>query len=156
MAELVPASTPTTSALLQLVDARLDEQYGAGVVPRPSPATAYRQLTRLAKGTNAVRGSAKGRRSIADRPKGVYGRLRATRPGEYVILDTQSLDVFAMEPVTCRLLPCQSHETSRLTRASIGNSADISMKEAVWRRPLASGVIPNSRHAHAWQCALQR
>jgi transposase InsO family protein len=54
-----------------------------------------------------VRGSAKGRRSIADRPKGVYGRLRATRPGEYVILDTQDLDMFAMEPVTCRWVPIQ-------------------------------------------------
>jgi hypothetical protein len=34
-------------------------------------------------------GSAKGRRSIASRPKGAYGRLRAMRPGEYTILDTQ-------------------------------------------------------------------
>jgi putative transposase len=107
MAELVPASTPTASALLRLVDQRLNEQYGDEIVPRPSTATAYRHLARLGKGTNAVRGSAKGRRSIADRPKGVYGRLRATRPGEYVILDTQSLDVFAMEPVTCRWLPAQ-------------------------------------------------
>jgi hypothetical protein len=68
----------------------------------PSTATAYRRLARLAKGTNAVSGSAKGRRSIAERPQGVYGRLRATRPGEYLILDTQDLDVFAMEAVTCR------------------------------------------------------
>jgi transposase InsO family protein len=94
---------------------------GAGVVPRPSQATAYRHLTRLAKGTNAVRGSAKGRRSNADRPKGVYGRLRATRPGEYVILDTQSLDVFAMEPVTCRWLPAQLTVAQDLfTRCIIG------------------------------------
>jgi len=76
-------------------------------VPRPSTAAAYRHLARLTKGTNAVTGSAKGRRSIADRPKGVYGRLRAVRPGEYVILDTQDLDVFAMEPVTCRWVRAQ-------------------------------------------------
>ena len=36
-----------------------------------------------------------------------YGRLRAMRPGEYVILDTQDLDVFAMEPVTCRWVRAQ-------------------------------------------------
>lgn len=107
IAEQAGASTPTAGAVLRLVSARLDEQYGPGVVPRPSAATAYRHLSRLAKGTNAVRGSAKGRRSIADRPKGAYGRLRATRPGEYVILDTQDLDVFAMEPVTCRWIPVQ-------------------------------------------------
>ena len=103
----VGASTPTAGALLRLIDAQLDDQYGAGAVPRPSAAAAYRHLARLTKGTNAVTGSAKGRRSIADRPKGVYGRLRAVRPGEYVILDTQDLDVFAMEPVTCRWVRAQ-------------------------------------------------
>ena len=103
----VGASTPTAGALLRLIDAQLDDQHGAGAVPRPSPAAAYRHLARLTKGTNAVTGSAKGRRSIADRPKGVYGRLRAVRPGEYVVLDTQDLDVFAMEPVTCRWVRAQ-------------------------------------------------
>ena len=101
------ASTPTAGALLRLIDAQLDDQHGAGAVPRPSTASAYRHLARLTKGTNAVTGSAKGRRSIADRPKGVYGRLRAVRPGEYVIMDTQDLDVFAMEPVTCRWVRAQ-------------------------------------------------
>jgi transposase InsO family protein len=103
----VTASTPTAGALLRLIDAQLDDQYGAGAVPRPSTATAYRHLARLTKGTNALTGSAKGRRSIAARPKGAYGRLRAARPGEYVILDTQDLDVFAMEPVTCRWVRAQ-------------------------------------------------
>jgi transposase InsO family protein len=107
LAEMVSDSTPTRSAVLRKVDARLDELHGQGVVPRPSAATAYRRLAGLTKGTNAVTGSAKGRRSIADRPKGAYGRLRAMRPGEYAILDTQDLDVFAMEPVTCRWVRTQ-------------------------------------------------
>lgn len=107
VAEHVGASTPTVGALLAWVDARLEETYGPGVVPRPSQATAYRHLARLTKGTGAVSGPAKARRSIAERPKGVYGRLRAVRPGEYVILDTQSLDVFVMEPVTCRWVQAQ-------------------------------------------------
>src|SRR5262249_38491781 len=47
------------------------------------------------------------RRSIANRPKGTYGRLRAVRPGQYAMLDTQDLDVFAMEPVTCRWVRAQ-------------------------------------------------
>jgi hypothetical protein len=104
LAELVGESAPTRSAVLRKVAARLDDLHGAGVVSRPSAATAYRRLTELARGTNAVSGSAKGRRSIADRPRGAYGRLRAVRPGEYAILDTQDLDVFAMEPVTCSLI----------------------------------------------------
>ena len=107
LAEMVSDSTPTRSAVLRKAGARLDELHGAGAVPRPSAATAYRRLAGLARGTNAVSGSAKGRRSIADRPKGTYGRLRAMRPGEYAILDTQDLDVFAMEPVTCRWVRTQ-------------------------------------------------
>ena len=109
--ERVAASTPTAGALLRAINDRLDEQYGSpgteGAVPRPSKTTAYRRLQELTKGTNAVKGSAKGRRSIAERPNGVYGRLRATRPGEYVVLDTQDLDVFAMEAVTCRWVRVQ-------------------------------------------------
>jgi len=107
LAEMISDSTPTRSAVLRKAEARLDELHGAGVVPRPSAATAYRRLAGLARGTNAVSGSAAGRRSIADRPRGVYGRLRAMRPGEYAILDTQDLDVFAMEPVTCRWVRTQ-------------------------------------------------
>jgi transposase InsO family protein len=100
-------STLTRGAVLRQVTKHLDEQYGEGAVPRPPRATAYRRLKELTKGTNAVQGSAKGRRSIADRPPPPYGRLRATRPGEYAILDTQDLDVFAMEPVTCRWVRVQ-------------------------------------------------
>ncbi|MFC0453765.1 helix-turn-helix domain-containing protein [Rhodococcus jostii] len=103
----VSASTPTRSAVLMRAAERLEREHGVGVVALPSQATAYRRLAELVKGTNAVSGSAKARRSIAQRPKGVYGRLHATRPGEYLILDTQDLDVFAMEPVTCRWVRAQ-------------------------------------------------
>ncbi|MFE0881089.1 helix-turn-helix domain-containing protein [Streptomyces rochei] len=107
VAESVTSSTPTRSALLLRVEERLNSQYGKGVVAVPSRSTAYARLAVLTKGTNAVSGSAKARRSIADRPQGAYGRLRAARPGEYVVLDTQDLDIYAMEPVTCRWVPLQ-------------------------------------------------
>ncbi|MEV1088136.1 integrase [Streptomyces microflavus] len=107
MAESVTGSTPTRSALLLRAEERLDAEYGQGTVPVPGRSTAYARLAWLAKGTNAVSGSAKARRSIAERPQGTYGRLRATRPGEYVVLDTQDLDIYAMEPVTCRWVPLQ-------------------------------------------------
>ncbi|MCX4773783.1 helix-turn-helix domain-containing protein [Streptomyces sp. NBC_01285] len=107
MAESVTGSTPTRSALLLRAEERLNAEYGKGTVPVPGRSTAYARLAWMAKGTNAVSGSAKARRSIAERPQGTYGRLRATRPGEYVVLDTQDLDIYAMEPVTCRWVPLQ-------------------------------------------------
>ena len=107
MKAAVYESTLPRSVLLDRIGARVVAEHGQGTVALPSQATAYRRLKQLSKGTNAVSGSAKGRRSIAERPAGVYGRLRATRPGEYLILDTQDLDVFAMEPVTCRWVRAQ-------------------------------------------------
>lgn len=121
MAEKVNDSTPSRSALLTRASVLLAQQHGPGVVAEPSAATAYRRLAELAKGTNAVSGSAKGRRSIADRPGGTFGRLRAVRPGEYLVLDTQDLDVFAMEPVTCRWVRTQLTVAQDLfTRCIVG------------------------------------
>ncbi len=120
-ASLVTASTPTRSAVLRRTEALLEERHGPGVVPLPARSTAYVRLEELGRGTNAVSGSAKGRRSIAERPQGVYGRLRATRPGEYVVLDTQDLDVYAMEEVTCRWVKTQLTVAQDLfTRCIVG------------------------------------
>ena len=106
VADLTTASTPTMGTVIERIARELEAAHGPGAVPIPSKATAYRRLKQLAKGTYAF-GSGKARRSVAERPKGMYGRLRATRPGEFVILDTTPLDVFAMEPVTLRWVPVE-------------------------------------------------
>jgi transposase InsO family protein len=102
VAEHVTSSRPTRAIILAEVAARLVEEYGEGVVSVPAKTVGYQLLRELFRGSNAFTGSTKGKRSIADRPQELYGRLRATRPGEYVLLDTTRLDVFVMEPVTCR------------------------------------------------------
>ncbi|MEA2826103.1 MAG: hypothetical protein QOG43_542 [Actinomycetota bacterium] len=102
VAEHTGASRPPRHLLLERVAARVDELHGAGVVPIPKEWKARAVLAASTKGTNALTGATKAKRSIAGRPPTPYGRLQATRPGEYLILDTNSLDVFAMEPVTLR------------------------------------------------------
>ena len=98
--EHVGASRPTQELLLDRVNARAVQQHGTGVIPKRWKAKqAIRELTR---GTNALKGSTKSKRSIANRPDAPYGRLVATRPGEYLLLDTTTLDVFAMDPLTLR------------------------------------------------------
>ncbi|MFF0740625.1 helix-turn-helix domain-containing protein [Streptomyces sp. NPDC004111] len=103
----VKSSRPVRGLILTEIEERLAAQHGAGTVPLPGSTMGYELLRHLSKGTNAFEGSTKGKRSIADAPQGTYGRLRATRPGEYVVLDTNSLDVFAMEPLTCRWVRCE-------------------------------------------------
>ncbi|MDT3446420.1 Mu transposase C-terminal domain-containing protein [Pseudofrankia sp. BMG5.37] len=100
--EHTEASRPTRRLLLERVTARLDAEFGQGAVPRPGRRRARAALEELSRGTNALVGATAAKRSIAGRPKVAYGRLRSTRPGEYVLLDTTPLDVFAMEPLTLR------------------------------------------------------
>jgi transposase InsO family protein len=96
----VGRSRCTRTLMLDRIEARVEQAHGKGEVPIPKPTTARAVLAEVTRGTNAFTGSAKARRGIAARPPTPYGRFRPTRPGEYLILDTTRLDVFAMEPVT--------------------------------------------------------
>lgn len=71
-------------------------------MPIPSRATAFRVLTVLEAKYATFRLSTKRNRDIAERNPGTYGKLRPTRPGEYLLMDTTRLDVFAMDPLTLR------------------------------------------------------
>jgi transposase-like protein len=97
LAEHTEASKPTRDLILAEVAARLDAEHGDGTVPVPKPTRARALLREITKGTSAF-GGTKAKREIAGRPAAPYGRLRAMRPGEYLLLDTTRLDVFAMDP----------------------------------------------------------
>jgi hypothetical protein len=100
------ASKPTRDLVLAEVAARLDAEHGDGMVPVPKPTRARALLREITRGTSAF-GGTKAKREIAGRPAAPYGRLRAMRPGEYLLLDTTRLDVFAMDPVTLRWVQCE-------------------------------------------------
>ena len=76
--------------------------YGHDVVKIPSKSSAHRVLEHLEEQHPTSRLSTKRNRDIADRPRGVYGKLRPMRPGEYMLMDTTRLDVFALDPFTLR------------------------------------------------------
>jgi transposase InsO family protein len=109
LGEHTEASRPTQDLLLARIQARLEaedaELRAAGVEPEPlkpvSTSKGRQILRELSRGTGAF-GGTKTKRSAANRPETPYGRLRATRPGEYLLLDTTPLDVFVMDPITLR------------------------------------------------------
>ena len=101
LAEHTQASKPTRDLILAEIAARLNAGHGDGMVPVPKPTRARALLREITRGTSAF-GGTKAKREIAGRPAAPYGRLQAMRPGEYLLLDTTRLDVFAMDPVTLR------------------------------------------------------
>jgi len=100
-------SRPSVKVVLEEVEARVKAKFKLIKVPVPPRTTAYRWMQELERRHPTFRLSTQRNRDIADRPKGVYGKLRPTRPGEYVLMDTTRLDVFALDPVTLRWMQAE-------------------------------------------------
>ncbi|MGW4371941.1 Mu transposase C-terminal domain-containing protein [Nocardia takedensis] len=107
MAEHADQSRPSRTLVIERTNARVAARFGAGVVELPSRATAFRILEELERRNPLFRLSTKRNRDIAARLDGVYGKLRPTRPGEYLLMDTTRLDVFALDPVTLRWMQAE-------------------------------------------------
>lgn len=99
MVEHTELSRPSRSLVIKYTNARVAARW-AGAVELPARATAFRALAELEKQHPTFRLSTKRNRDIAGRPGGVYGKLRPTRPGEYMLMDTTRLDVFALDQIT--------------------------------------------------------
>ncbi|MCX5377177.1 helix-turn-helix domain-containing protein [Streptomyces sp. NBC_00091] len=102
MVEHTGESKPSRTMVIARTRARVIARFGPEVVPQPSRATAFRLLEQLERQHPLFRLSTKRNRDIASRPEGVYGKLRPTRPGEYLLMDSTRLDVFAFDPFTLR------------------------------------------------------
>ncbi|RZT24306.1 Mu transposase-like protein [Mycobacterium sp. BK558] len=100
MSEYTDLSKPNEDLVIRRTRARLDARFGAGVVKVPSQRTAYRILAGLEDQRPLFKQSTKRNRDIASRSNEVYGKLHPMRPGEYLLMDTTRLDVFAMDPYT--------------------------------------------------------
>lgn len=149
-------TTISRKIVFEEIERELVEEFGDGVVPIPDSSTAYRFFKTAYRGKNAYHGSAKGRRSIAERPDGMFGRLAVSRPGQYLVMDTHHLDVHAMEPVTMRWVPAQLTVAMDLhTRCVVGltctpiaeRAVDVAavLFEALCPRPARGLLHPNAK-----------
>lgn len=90
-------SNTTNNRIRRLVERELKAQYPNEDIPMPSEATFNRRLKELTKGIG-LKGAAKQRRSISNRPDKPYSHFVATRSGEMVVIDSTPLDAYAMDP----------------------------------------------------------
>lgn len=102
MVEHTDQSKPSRTLVIERTRARVIARFGPDAVKMPSRATAFRLLEELERRHPLFRLSTKRNRDIAGRTEGVYGKLRPTRPGEYLLMDSTRLDVFAFDPFTLR------------------------------------------------------
>lgn len=93
--EASDGSTRTASWFQWRTEQILAEVHGPGVVAMPARATFYRLFDRLTTGRHTT-GSARTRRSLANRPRGPFGQVTAARPGELVQIDSTPLDVLVL------------------------------------------------------------
>jgi transposase InsO family protein len=85
-------STGTVARLKREVTQILTEEHGEEAPPIPSDRTFYRLASRLSQGKHTF-GSARTRRSAAKPPDGPFGSLTASRPGEWMQIDSTPIDV---------------------------------------------------------------
>jgi transposase InsO family protein len=95
LAEQTDTSTGTRGRVRRGTEQLLTETHGPGVVAMPPATTFYRLLAALDGGGHPF-GAATTRRSLANRPDGPFGTVRALRPGQLVQIDTTPLDVLAV------------------------------------------------------------
>jgi hypothetical protein len=90
--EATQESSRTATYLFWRTGQILDAAHGRGVVELPSQRSLYRLLEKLSAGKHTT-GSARTRRSLADRPDGPFGETDAWAPGEVMQIDSTPLDV---------------------------------------------------------------
>ncbi|KPN44999.1 integrase [Mycobacterium intracellulare subsp. chimaera] len=89
--ENTTGSSRTAKVLKWNVDKRVQERFGDSV-QIPSRQTFNRALPRIPEGKHAT-GSARTRQSQANQPRGAFGTVIATRPGEWTQIDSTPFDV---------------------------------------------------------------
>lgn len=99
-------SNVTRKRIVALTEQRVHDLYPDDKIRFPSSQTMYRLLARDPRG-NAASKSAKRRRDDANRPKNTYRHQVATRPGEFVLIDSTPFDAFALDPVTFKWIQLQ-------------------------------------------------
>lgn len=106
LADLKDKSNVTRKRIVERTKFRTNEQNPGQSINFPSERTFYRLLEVETKGTSAF-GSAKARRSIANRPRDAYRQQEVTRPGEFVLIDSTPLDAFAIDPESYKWIQLQ-------------------------------------------------
>lgn len=157
LASLVDRSTGTKSRIIFETRMLLIKTLGGDAPPMPSDSSMYRYIDTLTIGSHAT-GSAKTRRSLADRPTGTFATRSENLPGGEMQIDSTTLDMMvkvrnvAMRPILTILL-------DRATRSIVAYTFRLDATKGIDHAALlAQALTPaqNRPDKSAWRESLQR
>lgn len=139
------ASTGTRTRLIEQTRRVLEERFGHGAVEVPSKATMFRLIDEMDRGRH-VTGSAKTRRSLANRPEREFAAMGVSRPGEQVQIDSTPLDVMVELADGIRVRPELTIMLDVATRSIVSAVVrPIATKSIDLIVLLARALVPSSR-----------
>ncbi|APZ33077.1 hypothetical protein BOH66_01250 [Microbacterium aurum] len=149
-------STGTVSRVIEETTARVKAMYGTLEVPRKS--RFYALVEDLGGHKHATK-SAKTRRSLGNRPDRPFAKNEALLPGEYVQVDTNTMDVEVRTPDGKRQRPLLTIMTDVYSRSIIAFTMRLEGTKSVDHMMLwAQAITPrqNRPSRAAWRDALAR
>lgn len=146
MVEKAHQSRPNRTSIFRQAKARLEICHGPGVVSIPKRPTAYRCIKRINKQIPTFDGGSRERnRDVIAQEDRVFGSLVPTRPGEYMVMDTNCLDVFALDPITLKWVPVEATVAmDAYTRCIVGFRLAPTTKSLEVAATLFQAFRPNS------------
>jgi hypothetical protein len=165
IAEAEQESSRTATYLFWRTGQILEAAHGRGAVELPSQRSLYRLLGKLSAGKHTT-GSARTRRSLADRPGGPFSETDAWAPGEIMQMDSTPLDVLVRldDGVTGRVdLTGMIDVATRTVTAAVlrpttkSVDASVLLARTVTPEPMRPGwadALAMSRSALPWQRLL--
>jgi transposase InsO family protein len=130
------ASNRTGNGHMIAAEARIEAEFGVGVVPLPKKTAAYELFEALTVRRYTTGASTKTKQQTADRGVTRRGSLKATRPGEFVLMDSSPLDVLIVDRASgCRYRPNLNIAIDVFSRCIVGvtlstggtNSMDVAL-----------------------------
>jgi Mu transposase, C-terminal len=165
IAEAEQESSRTATYLFWRTGRILEATHGRGAVELPSQRSLYRLLDKLSAGKHTT-GSARTRRSLADRPDGPFGETDPWAPGEVMQMDSTPLDVLVRldDGVVGRVdltgmidVATRTVTAAVLRPATKSVDASVLLARTVTPEPMRPGwadALAMSRSALPWQRLL--
>jgi putative transposase len=156
--KLKDRSSGTKARIIFETRMALLKKYGKDGPLMPADSSMYRYIDKLTIGTHAT-GSAKTRRSLADRPDGTFATRSQNLPGGEMQIDSTTLDVFIRTANGGTARPHLTILIDRATRSIVAYTFRLTATKGIDHAALLAQTLTpaqNRPDKSSWRLAVQR